>query len=66
MKALQIIKRSLTDPNKNLSNWNQGDPCTSNWTGVVCYNRTLDDGYLHVEQLYDLNIPFIFNLYEEG
>ncbi|KAG7949253.1 hypothetical protein I3843_13G052600 [Carya illinoinensis] len=49
--ALQTIKRSLVDPNKNLSNWNRGDPCTSNWTGVVCYNRTLADGYLHVQQL---------------
>ncbi|KAF5446552.1 hypothetical protein F2P56_032171 [Juglans regia] len=49
--ALRTIKRSLIDPNKNLSNWNRGDPCTSNWTGVVCYNRTLTDGYLHVQQL---------------
>ncbi|XP_059429385.1 probable LRR receptor-like serine/threonine-protein kinase At1g06840 isoform X2 [Corylus avellana] len=49
--ALQAIKRSLIDPYKNLSNWNQGDPCTSNWRGVVCFNTTLDDGYLHVQQL---------------
>ncbi|KAG6631012.1 probable LRR receptor-like serine/threonine-protein kinase At1g06840 isoform X2 [Carya illinoinensis] len=49
--ALQAIKRSLIDPNKNLSNWNRGDPCTSKWTGVVCSNTTLDDGYLHVQEL---------------
>ena len=56
--ALLAIKRSLIDPNKNLINWNQGDgdPCTSKWTGVVCFNTTLDDGYLHVERLYDFNL----------
>ncbi|KAB1201024.1 hypothetical protein CJ030_MR0G005174 [Morella rubra] len=32
--ALRAIKKSLVDPNKNLSSWNRGDPCTSNWTGV--------------------------------
>ncbi|KAF3976035.1 hypothetical protein CMV_000745 [Castanea mollissima] len=51
MKALQAIKSSLIDPNKTLSNWDQGDPCTSNWTGVVCNNTIPDDGYLHVQQL---------------
>ncbi|KAE8039441.1 hypothetical protein FH972_011852 [Carpinus fangiana] len=54
--ALQAIERSLIDPNKNLINWNQGDPCTSNWTGVVCFNTTLDDGYLHVQRLELLNL----------
>ncbi|KAG2672827.1 hypothetical protein I3760_13G059900 [Carya illinoinensis] len=49
--ALRAIKRSLIDPNKNLSNWNRGDPCTSSWIGVVCFDTTLDDGYLHVQQL---------------
>uniref|UniRef100_A0A2P2M570 non-specific serine/threonine protein kinase n=1 Tax=Rhizophora mucronata TaxID=61149 RepID=A0A2P2M570_RHIMU len=51
VKALQDIKSSLVDINKNLSNWNRGDPCTSNWTGVLCFNQTLDDGYLHVREL---------------
>ncbi|XP_059659900.1 probable LRR receptor-like serine/threonine-protein kinase At1g06840 [Cornus florida] len=54
--ALQVIKRNLIDPNKNLSNWNRGDPCTSNWTGVLCYNTTMDDGYLHVKELQLLNM----------
>ncbi|KAM2613972.1 hypothetical protein TB2_028642 [Malus domestica] len=54
--ALRAIKSSLVDPNKNLSNWNRGDPCTANWTGVFCYNTTLDDGYLHVQQLRLLNM----------
>ncbi|XP_050370833.1 probable LRR receptor-like serine/threonine-protein kinase At1g06840 isoform X2 [Argentina anserina] len=49
--ALKAIWKSLIDPNKNLSNWNQGDPCTSNWTGVFCFNGSLDDGYLHVQEL---------------
>ena len=54
--ALRIIKGSLIDINGNLSNWNRGDPCTSNWTGVMCSNTTLVDGYLHVLQLYDFNL----------
>ncbi|TXG46832.1 hypothetical protein EZV62_026126 [Acer yangbiense] len=51
VKALQDIKKNLFDINKNLSNWNRGDPCTSNWTGVLCFNTTKDDGYLHVREL---------------
>ncbi|GKV20766.1 hypothetical protein SLEP1_g30844 [Rubroshorea leprosula] len=51
VSALRTIKRSLIDPNKNLSNWNRGDPCTSNWTGVCCFNTTREDGYLHVREL---------------
>ena len=49
--ALQAIKGSLTDPFRNINNWRRGDPCVSNWTGVLCYNITLDDGYLHVREL---------------
>lgn len=49
--ALGAIRNSLIDPNGNLSNWNRGDPCTSNWTGVLCYNTTMRDGYLHVREL---------------
>ncbi|KAK4606900.1 hypothetical protein RGQ29_000937 [Quercus rubra] len=51
VKALQAIKSRLIDPNGNLSNWDRGDPCTSKWTGIVCHNTSLDDGYLHVDQL---------------
>ncbi|XVF46108.1 hypothetical protein PTKIN_Ptkin03bG0000300 [Pterospermum kingtungense] len=54
--ALRAIKRSLIDTNRNLSNWNRGDPCTSNWTGVLCFNTTQDDGYLHVRELQLLNM----------
>ncbi|KAJ0075648.1 hypothetical protein Patl1_35055 [Pistacia atlantica] len=54
--ALRAIKKSLVDVNKNLSNWDRGDPCTSNWTGILCYNRTLEDGYLHVIELQLLNM----------
>ncbi|KAK4278198.1 hypothetical protein QN277_016078 [Acacia crassicarpa] len=50
--ALKTIKQSLVDPNRNLRKWDGGgDPCRSNWTGVVCYNTTLTDGYLHVKEL---------------
>ncbi|OMO82993.1 hypothetical protein CCACVL1_11608 [Corchorus capsularis] len=56
VRALRAIKGSLIDPNKNLSNWDRGDPCTSNWTGVLCFNTTLDDGYLHVRELQLLNM----------
>ncbi|CAO2833302.1 unnamed protein product [Amaranthus hypochondriacus] len=51
VNALRAIKRNLIDPMKNLSNWDSGDPCASNWTGIVCYNSTLKDGYLHVLEL---------------
>lgn len=51
VSALGSIKEALIDGNGNLSNWNSGDPCTSNWTGVLCFNQTMDDGYLHVREL---------------
>ncbi|XP_057513201.1 probable LRR receptor-like serine/threonine-protein kinase At1g06840 [Actinidia eriantha] len=54
--ALRAIKRSLIDSNRNLSNWNRGDPCVSNWTGIWCYNTTMDDGHLHVQELQLLNM----------
>ncbi|KAG4935123.1 hypothetical protein JHK85_050042 [Glycine max] len=49
--ALRAIKSRLIDPNGNLSNWNDGDPCTSRWKGVLCFNETKEDGHLHVEEL---------------
>ncbi|KAG5514933.1 hypothetical protein RHGRI_036092 [Rhododendron griersonianum] len=54
VSAMRAIKQSLVDSNRNLNNWNRGDPCMSNWTGVLCFNSTLDDGYLHVR---DLQLP---------
>ncbi|XP_009768306.1 putative LRR receptor-like serine/threonine-protein kinase At1g06840 isoform X1 [Nicotiana tabacum] len=58
VKALRAIKKSLVDPNGNLSNWRRGDPCRSNWTGILCYNETKNDGYFHVRelQLLDMNL----------
>lgn len=47
--ALRAIKGSLIDPMNNLENWNKGDPCTSNWTGVFCHNT--NDAHLHVTEL---------------
>ncbi|KAK9674205.1 hypothetical protein RND81_12G218100 [Saponaria officinalis] len=57
-ETLREIRSNLEDPLKRLSNWKHGDPCMSNWTGIVCYNTTLNDGYLHVQELELLN----FNL----
>ncbi|KAM0863488.1 hypothetical protein ACQ4PT_044562 [Festuca glaucescens] len=48
--ALNAIKGSLIDPMNNLKNWNRGDPCKSNWTGVIC-NKISSDTYLHVTHL---------------
>uniref|UniRef100_A0A1J3JD60 non-specific serine/threonine protein kinase n=1 Tax=Noccaea caerulescens TaxID=107243 RepID=A0A1J3JD60_NOCCA len=58
VSALRAIKDSLNDPVRRLRNWRGGDPCTSNWTGVLCSNSTLDDGYLHVKelQLFSMNL----------
>ncbi|KAG8371596.1 hypothetical protein BUALT_Bualt13G0104400 [Buddleja alternifolia] len=55
VNALRSIRRNLVDPYNNLVSWNRGDPCNSNWTGIICYNRTLDDGYLHVSEMFFLN-----------
>uniref|UniRef100_A0A6N2K7S1 non-specific serine/threonine protein kinase n=1 Tax=Salix viminalis TaxID=40686 RepID=A0A6N2K7S1_SALVM len=58
VNALLAVKNNLLDPMKRLSNWNKGDPCTSNWTGVFCHDATGTVGYLHVRelQLLDLNL----------
>lgn len=65
VKALGAIKRQLVDPMKNLRNWDHGDPCTSNWTGIVCYNMTADDGYLHIRELELLNMNLSGSLSSE-
>ncbi|KAG2672817.1 hypothetical protein I3760_13G059800 [Carya illinoinensis] len=62
VKALKEIKRSLIDPNNNLRNWNRGDPCTSNWTGIVCSNGTSNDGYRHVLKLQLMKLKLLGNL----
>uniref|UniRef100_A0ACD5XLB7 Uncharacterized protein n=2 Tax=Avena sativa TaxID=4498 RepID=A0ACD5XLB7_AVESA len=50
--ALREIKNSLDDPLGFLNNWNRGDPCTGNWTRVICDNGTAaSDGYFHVKEL---------------
>ncbi|KAF5446558.1 hypothetical protein F2P56_032175 [Juglans regia] len=65
VKALEEIKRSLIDPKNNLRNWNRGDPCTSNWTGIVCSNGTSNDGYRHVLQLQLLKMELLGTLSSE-
>jgi hypothetical protein len=58
--ALRNIHGSLIDPNGHLSNWNSdGDPCLSNWTGVVCSNETIEENFLHVVELYGFYLQHI-------
>ncbi|XP_024625840.1 probable LRR receptor-like serine/threonine-protein kinase At1g06840 isoform X2 [Medicago truncatula] len=52
VKALKDIKKSLIDPSDKLRNWNKGDPCAANWTGVRCFDLKGDDGYFHIRELY--------------
>ncbi|XP_050218131.1 probable LRR receptor-like serine/threonine-protein kinase At1g06840 isoform X2 [Mercurialis annua] len=58
VKALRDVRKSLIDINRNLSNWDRGDPCTSKWNGVLCFSEPMADGYLHVSelQLYNMNL----------
>ncbi|KAK8631269.1 hypothetical protein V6N13_080024 [Hibiscus sabdariffa] len=49
--ALLAVKKQLFDPSNHLRNWNKGDPCTSNWTGIECSDHPGNDGYIHVEKL---------------
>ncbi|PSS34787.1 LRR receptor-like serine/threonine-protein kinase [Actinidia chinensis var. chinensis] len=56
VSALMAIKSSLVDPMKHLKKWNKGDPCTSNWTRVLCFDTVMAAGYLHVRELQLLNM----------
>ncbi|CAA3016891.1 probable LRR receptor-like serine threonine-kinase At1g06840 isoform X1 [Olea europaea subsp. europaea] len=51
VSALLAVRSHLTDPWKNLGNWDKKkDPCTSNWKGVICYPNS-SDGYMHIQEL---------------
>ncbi|ESW12039.1 hypothetical protein PHAVU_008G079800 [Phaseolus vulgaris] len=52
VNALIDIKKSLIDPKNNLKNWNKGDPCARNWTGVWCFDKKGEDGYFHIREIY--------------
>ncbi|XP_030543829.1 probable LRR receptor-like serine/threonine-protein kinase At1g06840 isoform X2 [Rhodamnia argentea] len=56
VNALIAVKSSLIDPMKHLANWKKGDPCTSNWTGVICFDTFGTDGYMHVCKIQLLNM----------
>ncbi|KAE8712236.1 hypothetical protein F3Y22_tig00110259pilonHSYRG00009 [Hibiscus syriacus] len=45
VSALVAVKKQLLDPLNHLRNWNRGDPCTSNWTGIECSDHPGNDGY---------------------
>ncbi|KAI4355975.1 hypothetical protein L6164_000029 [Bauhinia variegata] len=52
VNALIEVKKSLIDPSGHLRNWNKGDPCTLNWTGVSCSDKVGSDGHFHVGEIY--------------
>ncbi|XP_042495291.1 probable LRR receptor-like serine/threonine-protein kinase At1g06840 [Macadamia integrifolia] len=56
VNALQAIKSKLIDPMNHLDAWNNGDPCRTNWNGVLCYDTVGADGYKHVQELHLLNM----------
>ncbi|PWA46796.1 leucine-rich repeat protein kinase family protein [Artemisia annua] len=65
VSALLAVKGRLVDPMNRLSNWNKGDPCTSNWTGVICVHKTDVDKYWHVQELQLLNMNLSGHLVPE-
>ncbi|KAI3819154.1 hypothetical protein L1987_12979 [Smallanthus sonchifolius] len=56
VSALLAVKGNLVDPMNHLNNWNKGDPCTSNWTGVICVHKTNVDKFWHVREIQLLNM----------
>ncbi|KAK9070022.1 hypothetical protein SSX86_010421 [Deinandra increscens subsp. villosa] len=56
VSALLAVKGNLVDPMNHLNNWNKGDPCTSNWTGVMCVHKTNADKFWHVQEIQLLNM----------
>ena len=48
--VLLAVKKRLIDPLNNLKNWDKGDPCTSNWTGIQCHEIGTDS-HLHITEL---------------
>ncbi|KAL9994667.1 putative protein kinase RLK-Pelle-LRR-VIII-1 family [Helianthus debilis subsp. tardiflorus] len=56
VSALLAVKGNLVDPMNHLKNWNKGDPCTSNWTGVICVHKTNVDKFWHVQEIQLLNM----------
>ncbi|XP_076959597.1 putative LRR receptor-like serine/threonine-protein kinase At1g06840 [Bidens hawaiensis] len=65
VSALLAVKGNLVDPMNHLNNWNNGDPCTSNWTGVICVHKTNVDKFLHVQEIQLLNMNLSGNLSPE-
>ncbi|XP_050208664.1 probable LRR receptor-like serine/threonine-protein kinase At1g06840 [Mercurialis annua] len=62
VSALVAVKNSLIDPFSHINDWDKGDPCISNWTGVLCYDKAGIDGYFHVRVLQLLNMNLSGNL----
>ena len=49
--VLLEVNERLNDPFSHLKNWGKGDPCMSNWTGILCDDKIGTDGYLHITKL---------------
>lgn len=54
--ALEAVKSRLVDPMRHLRNWKKGDPCRSNWTGILCFDSPMSDGHFHVREIQLLNM----------
>lgn len=65
VSALASIKNGLVDNMRYLNNWEKGDPCTSNWTGVNCFSKVGANGYLHVKELRMMAMDLSGNLAPE-
>ncbi|KAL8548369.1 hypothetical protein ACS0TY_007618 [Phlomoides rotata] len=55
VNELLAIRNKLEDPSKRLNWTRKHDPCTSNWTGVIC-SQAKSDGYMHIQELLLLHL----------
>ncbi|CAH9089049.1 unnamed protein product [Cuscuta epithymum] len=56
VSALISVKSSLNDGMKMLNDWKKGDPCTSNWTGIICSDVIRDGDYFHIREIHLMNM----------
>ncbi|KAI3725741.1 hypothetical protein L1987_65533 [Smallanthus sonchifolius] len=56
----KVIREIFVDPENSLNHQKHGYPFLLNWAGVLCFNTTLYDNYLHVRE------PLLLNLNLSG